>query len=68
MQAVGFESTEVVLDLPFPDPKTEDGWKIQLLTSPKVYCQVNANNNYTNLSLATETLVYQSCSSAVSAK
>ena len=42
MQAVDFESTEVVLDLPFPDPKTVDGWKIQLLTSPKVYCQVNA--------------------------
>ena len=36
MQAVDFESTKVVLDLPFPDPKTVDGWKIQLLTSPKV--------------------------------
>ena len=36
MQAVDFECTEVVLDLPFPDPKIVDGWKIQLLTCPKV--------------------------------
>ena len=37
MQAVDFESTEMVLDLPFPNPETVDGWKIQLLTCPKVY-------------------------------
>ena len=36
MQAVDFERAEVVLDLSFPDPKTVDGWKIQLLTWPKV--------------------------------
>ena len=35
MQAVYFERAEVVLDLSFPDPKTVDGWKIQLLTWPK---------------------------------
>ena len=35
MQAVYFERAEVVLDLSFPDPKTVDGWKIQLLTRPK---------------------------------
>ena len=37
MQAVDFERTEVVLNLSFPNPKTVDGWKIQLLTCPKVY-------------------------------
>ena len=36
MQAVEFASTEVVLDLSFPDPETVDGWKIQPLTYPKV--------------------------------
>ena len=36
MQAVEFASTEVVLDLSFPNPETVDGWKIQPLTIPKV--------------------------------
>ena len=36
MQAIEFESTELVLDLSFPDPETVDGWKIQPLTYPKV--------------------------------
>ena len=42
MQAIEFEGTEVVLDLSFPNPETVNRWKILLLTSPKVYCQVNA--------------------------
>ena len=36
MQAVVFERNEVELDLSFPSPTYDKGWKIQPLTYPKV--------------------------------